>query len=353
MRRVVLAGLLVGLAGSVAQAQVTAAEPAEKREPVIIKPEWVRKPSGNDVTRLWPAAAARKGISGKAVLSCTVTASGTVSDCEVVSETPEGYGFGASALMLAGSFQMKPRTVDGTPVGGATVRIPLSFSSGGERFGDSSRGVPALTEPVWVKAPGFADMAAAWPPSAGNATEGNVTLRCRVMTNGGLTDCKPLAQGLAKVGFGEAAMTLVSRFQLMILPQDAFKVKNGLVNVPFHFLNPQTPAGQARKVADPRWIVQVRQDQVLALYPAIAADAGVRSGQGVADCLVAADGKLTDCKVAREKPQALGFGDAAVSIAGVMQMNPWTDAGRPVDGARIRLPINFTQAEEPAPKAKP
>ena len=43
----------------------------------------------------------------------------------------------------------------------------------------------------------------------------------------------------------------------------------------------------------------------------------------------------------------------AVAIAGVMQMNPWTDDGRPVDGARIRLPINFTQAEEPAPKAKP
>ena len=346
MRRVLLATALAGLAGAVA-----AQTPPVPREPVITKPQWERKPSGEDVNRLWPAAAARKGIGGRAVLSCTVTATGTMSDCTIVSETPEGYGFGASALMLSGSFKMKPLTVDGLPVGGATVRIPLSFSSGGDSFGGATRGVPALTEPVWARAPSFADMAAAWPVSAGDSADGNVTLRCRVTASGGLKDCRQLAQGPGD--FGAAAMRLTDRFQLMIGTEDAFKVRDGLVNVRFHFLNPGTPAGQARKVADPRWIVQIKQDRVLALYPDIAADAGVKAGQGVADCLVAPDGKLTDCKVAREKPEALGFGSAAVAIAGVMQMNPWTDAGRPVDGARIRLPINFTQADETAPKAKP
>jgi len=343
-----MAGLLAAFAGSVS-AQTPPAQ-STKREPVVTKPEWIRKPSGEDVTAVWPAGAAKAGIGGKAVLSCTVTATGTMSDCTVVSETPEGYGFGVSALMLSGSFQMKPQTVDGAPVAGATVRIPLNFMGDGYKVSGAT--VPALLEPIWAKAPSFADMAAAWPSSAGDLPEGSVTLRCKVMSTGYLKDCRRLAQG-PQPGFGDAAMGLVNRFQLLLTPESAAQVKNGLVNVRFHFLNPATPAGQARKVADPRWIVQIKQDRVLALYPDIAADAGVKSGQGVADCLVAADGKLTDCKVAREKPADLGFGKAAVAIAGVMQMNPWTDAGRPVDGARIRLPINFNQADEPAAKAQP
>jgi TonB family protein len=348
VRRVLLAAGVVLLGGASALAQT----PPEsgKAEPVITKPEWLRKPSGDDINNVWPAEAAKKGVGGRAVIVCTVNVSGTLRDCKIVSETPEGLGFGPAALMLAGSFQMKPQTVDGKPVEGSSVRIPLNFA-GGYRNNGPTRA--AINQPVWIKAPSFADMAAAWPRSAGDAPEGSANLRCTVMSTGYLKDCVRLTQLPVNKGFGDAAMTLVGKFQLFMSPEEAAKVKGGLVNVPFRFLNPDTPAGQARKVPNPRWTVTVRQDKVLALYPDIAADAGVKSGQGVADCLVAADGKLTDCKVARAKPEALGFGEAAVAVAGVMQMNPWTADGRPVDGARIRLPINFTQADEPAAKAKP
>jgi TonB family protein len=350
VRSVVLVAGLVVLGGAPAMAQTPpTAEPA-KREPVITKPEWLRKPSGDDISNVWPAKAAQKGVGGKAVILCTVNVTGALRDCKVVSETPEGLGFGPAALMLAGSFQMKPRTVDGKPVEGSTVRIPLSFAGGYRASGPTRAGI---NEPVWIKAPSFADMAAAWPKGAGDIAEGSANLRCTVMTTGYLKDCVRLAQLPVNKGFGDAAMSLAGRFQLFLAPEEAAKVKGGLVNLPFRFLNPNQPVGQARKVPNPRWTVTLRQDKVLALYPDIAADAGVKAGQGVADCLVAADGKLTDCKVARENPADLGFGPAAVAIAGVMQMNPWTDDGRPVDGARIRLPINFTQADEPAAKAKP
>ena len=350
MRRVLLATILAALAGPAVVAQTTP-PPTAKAEPVITKPEWLRKPSGADISNVWPAEAARKGVGGKALISCIVNVTGTLRNCTIVSETPEGLGFGPAALMLAGSFQMKPRMVDGKPVEGATVRIPLSFAGGYRSSGGAT--AAGINAPVWMKAPSFADMAAAWPRSAGDIAEGGATLRCRIMSTGYLKDCQRLAQLPSGKGFGDAAMELVGRFQLYMAPEEAARVKNGLVNVPFRFLNPATPEGQARKVSKPRWIVQINPEKVLALYPDKAADAGIRKGSGAADCLVAVDGKLTDCKVARETPADLGFGPAAVAIAGVMQMNPWTDDGRPVDGARIRLPINFTQADEPAPKATP
>lgn len=41
------------------------------------------------------------------------------------------------------------------------------------------------------------------------------------------------------------------------------------------------------------------------------------------------------------EPDGLGFSDAAVKIASGMRMNPWTEAGGPVNGARVQLPIRF------------
>ena len=99
-----------------------------KTPAVIVEPNWLSRPTSEQVARAYPEEAIRSNISGKILLSCEVTATGSVAGCSVVTETPHGYGFGRAAIALSRYFRMKPRTEDGAPVGGALVRIPLKFA---------------------------------------------------------------------------------------------------------------------------------------------------------------------------------------------------------------------------------
>ena len=333
-----LAGLAAAmLAATAAQAQV------------VTKPDWVRKPSPESMTRYYPEEAVDSSVSGRVRLSCTLRITGFLENCIVQSEAPAGMGFGEAALRLAPrEFRMKPGTVDGKPVE-KTVQISMTFSAPTW----SARYV--ITEAVWAEAPTFEDMAAAWPAEVGDLAVGTAVLRCEVAsgTGGRLRNCTIAGQTPKDSPFGSAARTLAGKFQLKLTPEEARKYASSDIAISFRFYNPATPAGRAKKVEKPDWIVRINPERVVALYPAAAADAGVKEGVGVADCLVAPDGKMTDCKVASETPVGLGFGRSAVMALSLMQMDPWTPEGRPVAGARVKVPVQFSLAPEPVAPAAP
>jgi hypothetical protein len=208
---------------------------------------------------------------------------------------------------------------------------------------------PMVTDPVWDKAPSFADMAAAWPQGA-KAEFGHVSMRCGFTVEGRLRRCEVLTETPRGKGFAKAAREIVAaKFQLRVTPESGEAVSKAFVNLPVRFNNPANTG--PRTITKPEWITQIDPEAVVSVYPDAAAQLGVKSGRGVADCAVAPDGKLTDCKPAPATPPALGFSEAAVRVASAMQMNPWSEGGGPVDGVRLRLPVTFNlTAEEPAAK---
>lgn len=160
--------------------------------PVITRPNWAARPSGEDLERLYPAAARAAGLSGRATIQCSVTASGTLTGCAVVSEAPDGAGFGLATLALSDRFRMRPQLQDGSPVEGGVVRVPVLWqvstdqSSPATQAPRTSRetlsGIPQTSpEAFTVVADRFVHRPGP-PPSA--VYLGDVAVRGRLRTDG-------------------------------------------------------------------------------------------------------------------------------------------------------------------------
>jgi TonB family protein len=127
MRRGLL-GVSIGLVALALSTSVSASE-VVARASVITRPEWLEKPTGDDMEHFFPTKARAASMSGRATITCTVTAEGQLKGCVASKESPEGYGFGEAAVSLGAIFRMKPKLVDGRPVEGGTITMPIVFQA--------------------------------------------------------------------------------------------------------------------------------------------------------------------------------------------------------------------------------
>jgi TonB family protein len=345
MRRLLtaLAALLAISVSARAQIQAPAQAQAPTQTHVVTNPRWLKIPSADDLSHFAPATA--RGRGGLARIRCVVTSRGTLDKCVVESETPEGLGFGNAALLLAPLFKMQPKMVDGAPVGDAIVVIPIRFGAGDAPPQNAQ--VKVANGLAWSAAPTAADVAAAFPADAvGRSISGHVVLRCELSGDGGLRYCDTMTEQPSGMGFARAARDLSKRFKIFNDPEYAKRMREVSVDVPFEFRDPRQP-GPPLELLDPFWLQTADAASVGRLFPVEAAKAGLKTGRAILACQAAHDGSMS-CTVAQEDPPGLGFGQAALAVAAVMKMNPWTPQGAPVDGANIRLPIRVNLTEPAA-----
>lgn len=97
----------------------------------------------------------------------------------------------------------------------------------------------------------------------------------------------------------------------------------------------------------PGWLKKPTMNDLVAVWPREAMLTG-RGGKAVIGCAVSAEGTLYDCHVVEESPAGAGFGGAAVTVASQLLMKPAMKAGKPVRGAKVRIPVNFPDFGTPA-----
>lgn len=87
-----LVSMLATLAVALCVSETATAE--ERRvtaeEGYVIHPRWLRRPSAEDLQRLYPRE--QRGVEGFVIADCVIDERGTFSTCEIVEERPGGEG---------------------------------------------------------------------------------------------------------------------------------------------------------------------------------------------------------------------------------------------------------------------
>ena len=82
----------------------------------------ISAPTGSQIARLHPTRSGRRE-RGEARVACRIRLDSRLDQCRVVSETPQGRGFGQAAVSAAALYRFQPPSRGGQPYEGETVLL--------------------------------------------------------------------------------------------------------------------------------------------------------------------------------------------------------------------------------------
>lgn len=322
---------------------------------------------------IWPAAAHAAGIGGRATLTCKVDIHGLAETCTVAAEDPAGRGFGQAALALRPTFKLTPKMGREGPedstmtiavefqrkeidtniqqvANGAAAPGPMKPEDGASdhstpRFVNNGSGQSVFHNAVetrritlmdsrgWAQAPGFDELAAAYP-ATGGGIEGYAVAHCKMDPGGTLSRCVTAKETPVGRGFGKAAVALAARFR--VSPEVMAQAPKGApveADVPIRF--PAPAEASDHTVRAPIWVAGYDLQSLLRDFNPPGARP-VSPGSQV-KCQVAADGRLTACETEYTSPDGMDYDRAAVELASKLRMTLWSAEAGPVAGGVVHI----------------
>jgi periplasmic protein TonB len=101
--------------------------PPAPPSPMLTGVTWLQQPNGNDYARLYPPRALEREQTGVVTVDCLVGGDGRIA-CSIVSEDPQGWGFGEATLRIARQFRVAAQTSDGRPTSGGRIRRTIRWA---------------------------------------------------------------------------------------------------------------------------------------------------------------------------------------------------------------------------------
>lgn len=311
-------------------------------------PDWLRRPTQEELLVLWPHEAAKDGIGGRAVINCLVDVRGSAYDCVAIEENPPGKGFGAAAIGLAQQFQFRPAKLHGEAVISA-LNVPINWQRANPA---SVGGGKTLVNPAiaWTESPTFADLAAAYPKKARAArVAGRANLECEFGRDGRLKNCRTVMEAPSGQGFGHAAEDLARFFLAPVTKVNGKPISEFAVQIPIVFDPSVLEVGQPA-VGVPKWAALPSLADTQAAFAQVSkSDAGAL--RVVLACKVQMGGGVGDCEVEDGKAADQALAQAAMSLAPHFKLTTWTVEGLPTVGGTVRIPLRYQPDTPSAPPA--